>query len=347
MQNSTIDKQRLAVVLFNLGGPNPKTSVKKFLSNLFNDKAVLNYFRPWRWLIAKIIVYFRLKSAQANYDLLGGYSPLLKNTQAQADALKNCLNQSNLFSFTTFICMRYSYPNVNDIMQDLVAYDPETVILLPLYPQYSTTTTASSFSNFFQSLPAKLKAKAKTICCYYKDNLYSKSYADIVNNACVNLDHENSVLIFSAHGLPQKIIDQGDPYQWQIEQTVAAIKQLINYKFKDTIISYQSRVGPIEWLKPYTDEIIIEEAKKNLNIVIVPIAFVSEHLETLVELDIEYKELALNNGAKNYLRIKTPSVDENFIAALAQLVIEKITLKQDCMSNNTCKTSFTKCFYRQ
>ena len=349
MQNIVTNKKKIAVILFNLGGPNPKTDVKQFLLNLFNDRAVLNYAQPWRWLIAKLIVFFRLSSAKANYDLLGGHSPLLVNTELQAKNLKDCLSQTNtsLLEFEIFICMRYSYPNVNDTMQSLIDFNPDTIVLLPLYPQYSTTTTASSIKNFFQFLPKKLKKITETICCYYNNNLYIKSYANIINSACENLDFKNSILIFSAHGLPQKIIDAGDPYQWQVEQTVKEIRKYINSDFSNIIISYQSRVGPIEWIKPYTDEIIISEAKKKLNIVVVPIAFVSEHLETLVELDIEYKELALANGAKSYLRIKTPSIDKSFIESLAQLVNDKISLKQNCTMNRKCDESFSKCYYNQ
>jgi ferrochelatase len=193
---------------------------------------------------------------------------------------------------------------------------------MPLYPQYSAATSGSSIKEWNDiCLKNKYKVKTSTICCYPTDENFVEAHKNEIIKKIENL--KNFKLIFSAHGLPEKNIKKGDPYQWQVEQSVNKIVKSINFKDLDWILSYQSRVGPLKWIGPSTEDIIVENSKLGKHIVLVPIAFVSEHSETLVELDIEYKELADKNGCKNYLRVPALGSNENYIKAMTNLIINK------------------------
>ena len=210
----------------------------------------------------------------------------------------------------------------NWVLNDVKIYNPDEVVLLPWYPQYSAATSGSSIKEWHDVCKEnKYKTKTSTICCYPIDNLFIKSHVEEIKPKIKNL--EDYKLIFSAHGLPEKNIKKGDPYQWQVEQSVNKIVKSINFKDLDWILSYQSRVGPLKWIGPSTEDIIVENSKLGKHIVLVPIAFVSEHSETLVELDIEYKELADKNGCKNYLRVPALGSNENYIKAMTNLIINK------------------------
>ena len=185
-----------------------------------------------------------------------------------------------------------------------------------------------------------LKVKTSTICCYPTDKNFINAHTKEILNKITNL--ENYKLIFSAHGLPEKNIKKGDPYQWQIEKTVEGImSELINENL-DFLISYQSRVGPLKWIGPSTDEIIIKYSKEKKGIVIVPVAFVSEHSETLVELDIEYKKLAEKNGCSFYKRVPALGIEEDFIKGLTELVLQQET-KGNFVSSIMCPNKYKKC----
>ncbi|MFN7037956.1 MAG: ferrochelatase [Alphaproteobacteria bacterium] len=340
-----------AVILFNLGGPDNLDSVESFLFNLFYDKAIINLPNPFRWLIAKIISKRRVETAQEIYKKLGGASPIYGETLKQKNAIEQKLNSAqNLFK--VFICMRYSKPFSDDVIKELEKEDFNQIILLPLYPHFSTTTTESSIKDFASKLKKNnLDIPIKTICCYPKEENFIESHVNLIKKIYNQIENKDRVrILFSAHGLPERIIKAGDPYQWQIEQTCENIVNKLDIDNLDYKICYQSRVGPLKWIGPATDDEIILASKENLNLVIVPIAFVSEHSETLVELDIEYKTLAEEHNAKGYFRVPTLSLEENFIDSLVNLCLKIENLENKNKINyysselkRICPNNFCKC----
>ncbi len=335
-----------AIILFNLGGPDKLDNVEPFLFNLFYDPAILNLPTFLRYPLAKLISNRRAPTAKKIYEELGGSSPILKLTTDQSNVLEKKLNQNDSENeYKCFIVMRCWYPRAEKVISDVKTYNPDEVVLLPLYPQYSAATSGSSIKEWHDVCKKNnYKIKTSTICCYPTDNLFVKSHVDEIKLKIKDL--ENYKLIFSAHGLPEKNIKNGDPYQWQVEQTVKYIVKNLNLNNLDWILSYQSRVGPLKWIGPSTDDVIVENSKLGKKIVVVPIAFVSEHSETLVELDIEYKELANKNGCKSYIRVPALGTNTDFINSLSNLVINKDKNK---FSENLyppkiqCPNQFTKC----
>lgn len=312
-----------AVILFNLGGPDKLENVESFLFNLFNDPAILNLPSFFRYPLAKLIANRRAPTAKKIYSELGGSSPILKLTKEQATALELKLNKADSASeYKCFIVMRCWHPRAENVIKDVINYNPDEIILMPLYPQYSAATSGSSIKEWNDvCLKNNFNVKTSTICCYPTDENFVLAHKNEIIKKINNL--KNFKLIFSAHGLPEKNIKKGDPYQWQVEQSVAKIVKALNIENLDWILSYQSRVGPLKWIGPSTEDIIIENSKLGKHIVLVPIAFVSEHSETLVELDIEYKELADKNGCKNYLRVPALGTNANYIKAMSDLIINK------------------------
>jgi|TARA_B100000929_G_scaffold289416_1_gene280006 ferrochelatase len=335
-----------AIILFNLGGPDNLENVEPFLFNLFNDPAILNLPKFIRYPLAKLISKKRTPIAKKIYKEIGGSSPILKLTKDQANCLENSLNsKQNTTKYKAFVAMRCWHPRASETMQEVKKYNPNEIILLPLYPQYSAATSGSSLSEWKElANNNNLNIKTKTICCYPEDKNFIKAHSKLIMEKIKNL--KNFKLIFSAHGLPEKNIKKGDPYQWQIEQSVKRIMDEINDSNIDYILSYQSRVGPLKWIGPSTDEVIVKNSKLNKCLVVVPIAFVSEHSETLVELDIEYEKLARTNSCAEYIRIETLGVNENFIDGLTDLILNNENYKlTDTLypPKNRCPSNFTKC----
>jgi len=335
-----------AIVLFNLGGPDSLEDVEPFLFNLFNDPAILDLPKLVRYPLAKFISNRRAPIARKIYQEIGGSSPILKLTKNQASSLENSLNsKQNSTEYKVFVAMRCWHPRASETMHEVKKFNPNEIILLPLYPQYSAATSGSSFLEW-KDLANKnnLNINTKMICCYPEDKKFINAHSKLIIEKIKNL--KNFILIFSAHGLPEKNIKKGDPYQWQIEQSVKRIMDEINDANIDYILSYQSRVGPLKWIGPSTEEVIVKNSKLNKHLVIVPIAFVSEHSETLVELDIEYEKLAKKNGCTNYTRIEALGVNENFIDGLSDLILNKEDYKlTDSLypPKNRCPSNFTKC----
>jgi ferrochelatase len=335
-----------AVILFNLGGPDKIENVEPFLFNLFNDPAILNLPTILRYPLAKLISNRRAPVAKKIYEELGGSSPILKLTEKQSDALETKLNQTETNNeYKCFIVMRCWNPRANDVIKDVQLFNPEEVILMPLYPQYSAATSGSSIKEWKDVCKKNnYKIKTNTICCYPTDQNFVNAHTKEIIKKIKDL--KNFKLIFSAHGLPEKNIKKGDPYQWQVEQSVQKIVENLNIENLDWILSYQSRVGPLKWIGPSTEDIIVENSKVGKHIVLVPIAFVSEHSETLVELDIEYKEIADANGCTNYTRVPALGINEDFIKAMSELIIKKNEYK---FSENLyppkiqCPSNFKKC----
>ena len=335
-----------AIILFNLGGPDKIENVEPFLFNLFNDPAILNLPTLLRYPLAKLISNRRAPVAKKIYAELGGSSPILKLTKEQSSALEMKLNQTQTEDeYKCFIVMRCWNPRAKDVIKDVQLYNPDDVVLMPLYPQYSAATSGSSIKEWKDVCKKNnYHVKTSTICCYPTDQNFINAHTKEIIKKIKDL--KNFKLIFSAHGLPEKNIKKGDPYQWQVEQSVKKIVESLNDENLDWILSYQSRVGPLKWIGPSTEDIIIENSKIGKHIVLVPIAFVSEHSETLVELDIEYKEIANANGCTNYTRVPALGINEDFIKALSELIIKKNEYK---INENLyppkiqCPSNFKKC----
>jgi protoporphyrin/coproporphyrin ferrochelatase len=319
--------RKVAIILFNLGGPDRPEAIRPFLLNLFRDPAILRVPFFARPLLARIVTRSRLGPARANYALLGGKSPLLDLTRQQATALEAALPEMQA---KCFIAMRYWHPLSLEAVRAVKAWGADQVVLLPLYPHYSTTTTGSSLLAWRQAAArAGLAVRTTTLCCYPTDTGFVRATAALVqagyDRARAGLDPAVPLrVLFSAHGLPEVIVRRGDPYQWQVEQTVAAVLAELTPRIAggtiDHTICYQSRATPQKWIDPSTDSEIERAAKDRTAVLVVPIAFVSEHTETLVELDVEYRDLAERLGVPGYFRVPTQNSDAGFIAALAGLV---------------------------
>jgi ferrochelatase len=317
-------RSRLAVVLFNLGGPDGPRAVRPFLFNLFADRAIIDLPAPLRWLLALIISTTRARSARANYALMGGGSPLGPETLAQANAIEQALGrQLRDVEVRTFIAMRYWAPMAPETARAVAAFAPDDVVLLPLYPQYSTTTTASSLAAWRSAYRGG--GVVRTVCCYPLETGLIEAHAARIREAWEKAGQPANVrLLFSAHGLPEQVIDRGDPYQSQIEAAAAAVAKALGPDWPDWRVCYQSRVGPLKWLGPSTPEAIEAAVQDGRGLVIAPIAFVSEHVETLVELDHDYAKLAADLGCNAYIRAPALGVQSDFVEGLAQLTIRAL-----------------------
>ena len=315
---------RLAVILFNLGGPDGPEAVRPFLFNLFKDPAIIGAPALVRYPLAALISRSRERPAQANYQKMGGASPLLPETRRQAAALEALLKtEAPALETRVFIAMRYWKPFAAETARQVAAFAPDEIVLLPLYPQYSTTTTASSLKAWCKAYGGGGRSRA--ICCYPTAEGLVAAHAALIEATWAAAGMPKAVrLLFSAHGLPEKVVAAGDPYQLQIEATAQAIAARLP-ALADWRVCYQSRVGPLKWIGPATEDEIAEAAEDGLGVVIAPIAFVSEHIETLVELDHDYAELATELGCAPYIRVPALGVDEGFIAALADAVIGSLS----------------------
>lgn len=344
-------KKKIAVVLFNLGGPDSMSAVQPFLFNLFNDKAIIGAPRPIRYLLAKLISARRAPVAEEIYKILGGKSPLLENTEAQAKALEKDLAKTT--NVKVFIAMRYWHPFSWEAAEKVKAFAPDHIVLLPLYPQFSTTTTASSISNWNESAKkAGIKTKTSSICCYPTHRDLIQAHVLKIKPALLRtLKKGPTRILFTAHGLPEKIVAAGDPYAWQVEQTVLKVfealkndRDLKNKSFEH-VVCYQSRVGPLKWIGPATEDEIKQGGKDGKNLVVVPIAFVSEHSETLVELDIEYADLAREAGVKEYARVGTLDTEKLFIKGLSDMVVSALDREgvSSFEGRRICPGTFSKC----
>jgi ferrochelatase len=332
---------RKAVILFNLGGPDKLESVEPFLFNLFNDPEILSIPSIIRYPLAKFISKRRAPVAKNIYKEIGNRSPILELTQKQATSLEKSLSTKG--NYKCFVVMRCWHPRAADVIKKVKEFNPEEIILLPLYPQFSAATSGSSI-NEWNDLCKKedFNIRTKTICCYPTESNFIKSHVNLIRKTIQNEESKNFKLLFSAHGLPEIKIKKGDPYQWQVEKTVEKIMLELKDDNLDHTISYQSRVGPLKWIGPSTDDEIVKYSKEKKGIVIVPVAFVSEHSETLVELDIEYKKLAVKNGCSFYKRVPALGIEENFIKGLTELVLGKKT-KGNFVSSVMCPSKYKKC----
>ncbi len=310
---------KTAIVLMNLGGPDSAQAVEPFLFNLFADPAIIALPNPLRWLIAKIISHRRAPLAQKIYAHIGNASPLLANTEAQARALEQELGPDT----KVFIAMRYWHPRAEAAAEAVKRFGADEIILLPLYPQFSRTTVASSLSDWHRAAKkAGITATTRAICCYPTESGFIAALAEKIATAFAEwpMTLKPPRLLLSAHGLPKRIVERGDPYEAQVNETAAALRVALDRTDLDSVVCYQSRVGPLEWLGPATDHEIRRAGAEGRGLIVAPIAFVSEHSETLVELDIDYAHVARDAGVPRYVRVPTVGAAPRFIAGLADLV---------------------------
>jgi len=332
---------RVAVVLFNLGGPDDQDSVRPFLENLFSDPAIITL--PWllRRPLAAAIARLRTRWAKANYALMGGGSPLLPQTLAQRQALEAALSiRMPGQEVRAFTAMRYWRPTTGQAAEAVRSFAPDEIVLLPLYPQFSTTTTASSLKAWRAVYAGPGRCRA--VCCWYDDEALARAHADSIQSIWELAGKPAVRLLFSAHGLPRSVASSGDPYQWQVEATCAKVAALLPGDW-DWRVCYQSRVGPMRWIGPSTPEAIGQAAADGVGVLIDPIAFVSEHIETLVELDRDYRRLAEAAGVPTYLRAPTLRTAPIFIEGLADLVVSALERSGDQPGARGCPGNLRRC----
>ena len=337
---------KLGIVLFNLGGPDSPEAVEPFLRNLFSDPAIITLPGVIRIPLARFIARRRAPLARAIYDHIGGSSPILEETQKQARALEQALTAPGIEA-RAFVAMRCWHPFSDGTALAVKKFNPDHIVALPLYPQYSTTTSASSLKDWDRAAKkAGLAQPLSRVCCYPDEPGFIAAAAAKIRATMADLKPGLSYrLLLSAHGLPKKVVAGGDPYQWQVERTAKALVAALDSPDLDWTICYQSRVGPLKWLEPATDAEIRKAGAQGKGVIVAPIAFVSEHSETLVELDIEYGKLARAAGVPDYRRAATVGADPAFIAGLAGLVRRAVNASGTINSGDgrLCPAEFCRC----
>ena len=311
---------KVAVVLFNLGGPDGPEAVRPFLSNLFCDPAIIALPAIARLPLGHFIAWRRAPVARQIYEKIGGKSPIVAETMAQAQGLETILKARG-HAPKVVMAMRYWRPFAAEAVAQIKAFEPEMIVLLPLYPQFSTTTTASSLRDFEGAAKrAGLTVPVRRVCCFPDEPGFIAAQVRLLRTALTG--RRSGVcyrVLFSAHGLPERIVCRGDPYPVQVNATVRAIVAGIGEAFEH-VVCYQSRVGRLKWIGPATDAEIARSGSEGKGVIVVPVAFVSEHSETLVELDIEYGHLAKTSGVADYIRVPTVGTAPEFLEGLGKLV---------------------------
>jgi ferrochelatase len=320
---------RVGVLLLNLGGPDDLEDVRPFLFNLFSDPEIIRL--PFSWLqtpLAWLISTLRAKKSQDNYRQIGGGSPLRQITEAQAQALQDYLRQQGQ-EVNVYVGMRYWHPFTEEAVARIKRDGIDKLVILPLYPQFSISTSGSSFrllEKLWKEDPRLSRTEHTVIPSWYDQPSYLQAMADLIAQELDQFSDPDSVhIFFSAHGVPLSYVTEaGDPYQQEIEECTSLIMQTLNRPNPYTL-AYQSRVGPVEWLQPYTEDALEELGAQNVgNLLVVPISFVSEHIETLQEVDIEYRELAEEAGIDNFQRVPALNTHPLFIESLGTLVTEAL-----------------------
>ena len=345
--------KKTAVVLMNLGGPDSREAIAPFLFNFFMDPNIIRAPLFIRWPLAKFIAWRRSqKEAGDSYAVLGNRSPLLENTTAQAKALDYFLNESDSGTFKTFITMRYWHPMADETAQAVKEYAPDHIVLLPLYPQFSTTTTRSSFAAWDKAAKETgLTIPTARLCCYPADSGFIEAAAEKIRAVYKEAQDKTGKtprVLLSAHGLPEKIVKDGDPYQWQCGQTAEAIVKALRVPALDWQICYQSRVGPLKWIGPSTEEALQKAARDKVPVVIFPHAFTQEHVETLVEIEEEYREMAREMELHDFYRVETVGIHAAFIEGLADMVLGALhdTGTRSNENKPLCPQNFSQCCMR-
>ncbi|MBI2996715.1 MAG: ferrochelatase [Candidatus Melainabacteria bacterium] len=314
--------KKIAVLLVNFGGPDSLSSIKPFLYSLFSDPVVLNFPALYRKSLAWLISNLRNQASSKMYKKIGPMSPLIPITYLQAEKLQALFNINNLL-VDVFISFRYCKPLIENVLDEIKEKGYKKVVVLPLYPQYSFTTTGS-VELIVKNWLVKERGELELLFIkeWYKDEDYIDSYVYLIEKSLNNLDLRSTEMIFSAHSIPMINIKKGDPYQRQIIETAEEIIRKLNWK-RRYHVTYQSKVGPIKWLEPATNVVIKEigSRNKNANILVVPISFVCEHVETIFEIGKLYKDIAIKSGIKKFLRVPSLNTDKYLIQALYNQVV--------------------------
>lgn len=332
-----------AVLLLQMGGPETLKDVESFLYNLFNDPFIIQlppFIKPFQSTLARFISSRRAPKVSVLYDEIGGGSPIRFETECQAKALEKSLKKTLGTDVKVYYAMRYSPPFLRDVIPVMEEDDIKDLVVIPLYPQYSEATTGSSLyecKDLFDKAGLTNNLRVTYIESWFDNPYYiqlmqqrildklSLLLAEVVVDKAESEEkalREDILILFSAHGLPEKYVERGDPYEEQIKASVALIMQHEELKMIRHKISYQSKVGPVKWLEPNTEHTIIELAERGeKNLIVVPISFVGDHIETLHEINIEYKELAEKQGVQNFLMTRAPKANSLLIKALESLII--------------------------
>lgn len=320
---------RLGVLLLNLGGPDELKDVRPFLYNLFSDPEIIRLPFPW---LQKPLAWFistrRAPTSEENYKQIGGGSPLRRITEEQAEALEEKL-QNKGHKTKVFIGMRYWHPFTEEAIARIKKERVQNLVILPLYPQFSISTSGSSFrllKQIWEDDHELRKMEYTVIPSWYQHPGYLKAMADLITKELDKVSNPDQAhIFFSAHGVPVSYVEEaGDPYQKEIEDCTRLIMKTLN-RPNDYTLAYQSRVGPVEWLQPYTEEALGKLGEKGVkDLLVVPISFVSEHIETLQEIDIEYREIAEEAGIENFHRVPALDTHPVFIESLADLVEDAV-----------------------
>ncbi|KAJ0467536.1 putative protoporphyrin ferrochelatase [Helianthus annuus] len=332
---SFVNDGKIGVLLLNLGGPETLDDVQPFLFNLFADPYdIIRLPRLFRFLqkpLAQFISVARAPKSKEGYASIGGGSPLRQITDAQATELRKALYEKNVPA-EVYVGMRYWHPFTEEAIEEIKKDGVNKLVVLPLYPQFSISTSGSSLrllESIFREDEYLVNMQHTVIPSWYQREGYIKAMAGLIENELKGFTNPEKVMIFfSAHGVPLAYVEEaGDPYKAEMEECVDLImEELERRKINNPYtLAYQSRVGPVEWLKPYTDQTIIELGQKGVkSLLAVPISFVSEHIETLEEIDVEYKELALESGIVEWGRVPALGCEPTFIRDLADAVIESL-----------------------
>lgn len=312
-----------AVVLLNMGGPSNLEEVRIFLKNMFADPNILTVkSSALRWFIGGIIVITRTKNAQSHYELIGGSSPLLGISESLGAKLSSLMDEK------IFLAMRYVPPFAKEAVKTMCEDEISEVVLFPMYPHYSTTTTKSSIEDFYkETLKAGYHPKVHTIERYYKNRAFNELIVERIKEALGEDDAKEFDLIFSAHSLPQKIIDAGDGYQREIEEHTQILESMLYadaMRFRKTHLAYQSKLGPMKWIGPSLEATLEKIAASSKKVIIYPISFTIDNVETAYELDIEYREVADRLEIKDYRVASCPNDSEEFARVIADIIDEKM-----------------------
>jgi len=308
-----------AIVLLNMGGPNNLDEVEMFLTNMFNDKNILTMKSDLvRKVVGGMITFSRTESSQEIYRQLGGKSPIVGHTKSLVKKLQKRLGDKVIVDFA----MRYTPPFASEVIEKLNKEDIDKIYLIPMYPQFSTTTTKSSLEDFEEAYhKTSGDALLVEIKHYFENKSYNKSIIQSIKDTVGDSEYRDFDIIFSAHGLPQKIVDSGDVYEKHVIRHIEILKSMLKkekMEFHETHLAYQSKVGPLAWLKPSLDEKM--KTVRNRGIIIFPIAFTIDNSETDFELEIEYREIAKELGFRDYRVCRCPNDSDLFADALIEII---------------------------
>jgi ferrochelatase len=325
-------RKKTAVVLLQLGGPDDLDAIEPFLRNLFSDKDIISLPWPFRQIVARRIARKRAPIVRPIYERLGGGTPLLPQTEAQAKTLERRLSSLGL-GYPVRVGMRTWHPFIEDVVKDLIQHGTERIIALPLYPHSCRATTINHIREL-KRVVKKYKSSVEVIEIdgFPEHPRYVECMSELLQRT-LSMDAEDAPqplhVLCTAHSIPVSYLKNGDRYVDEVEASVAAIMRRIPGK-PDWSLCYQSRLGSKKWIGPYTEERIVELAKEGVrSLVIVPVSFVSEHIETLHELDEDYYQVAIKAGIERYMRVATPQTNPVFIDALADLVIDAAGAHKD------------------